>query len=342
MGEEDTTSFSAQLRRYRKRAGLTQEVLAEKAGLGVNTVGNLERDVSQPYRETVKALASALELSAQERIDFAAAAGRRGSMSIRDAQAESAHETGASDGNAHAGRHTVTPQPLAAVAQRPASPLSTLREYGRRHGMRRAGLLLAAAIAAVALTITVIAWPRQVDHAGVDGPQPDANGVACGVEAGWPVLCMRSRGVPVYALQYLLNGYKPTYGLIVDGIYGSRTRHAVQDFQAQNRLRRDVLGIAGARTWFALAEQEQAHPGSNGAAVQALQYLLNHYPRASYPYKLAVDGAYGPKTQGAVQDFEASARLHTAGVMTPKAWRALVCAASSACQRWTRSHPTGY
>src|SRR5947209_20241332 len=73
---DDAAPFSALLRSYRKRAGLTQEMLAEKAGLGVNTIGNLERAVSAPYRDTVAALATALELAADEQATFAAAADR--------------------------------------------------------------------------------------------------------------------------------------------------------------------------------------------------------------------------------------------------------------------------
>ncbi len=47
---QHSTSFGEQLRRYRELAGLTQEQLAEKAGLTPKAVGALERgERRQPY-----------------------------------------------------------------------------------------------------------------------------------------------------------------------------------------------------------------------------------------------------------------------------------------------------
>ncbi|GHH36244.1 ATP-binding protein [Lentzea cavernae] len=65
------------LRRHRIAAGLTQEALAEKAGLSGQAVGALERgDRRHPHRETVLRLAGALGLGADDRAEFAAAAAR--------------------------------------------------------------------------------------------------------------------------------------------------------------------------------------------------------------------------------------------------------------------------
>ena len=73
------TSFGEQLRRLRERAGLTQEELAERAGLTGKGVGALERGVRRhPYPHTVRALADALELSAAERAALIALLPRRG------------------------------------------------------------------------------------------------------------------------------------------------------------------------------------------------------------------------------------------------------------------------
>src|SRR3712207_6591719 len=67
-------SFGAQVRQYRERAGLTQEALAERAGLTVNAISALERGTRrQPYLHTVTALATALALSAQEHAGLLAA-----------------------------------------------------------------------------------------------------------------------------------------------------------------------------------------------------------------------------------------------------------------------------
>ncbi|HRD64248.1 MAG TPA: helix-turn-helix transcriptional regulator, partial [Nocardioides sp.] len=71
-------SFAALLRRQREAAGLTQAELADRAGLGVRTVSNLERGVnSSPYPSTVRLLAEALELAPVELDALVAAARRR-------------------------------------------------------------------------------------------------------------------------------------------------------------------------------------------------------------------------------------------------------------------------
>jgi predicted ATPase/DNA-binding XRE family transcriptional regulator len=58
-----TRSFAELLKRHRALAGLSQEELAERAGLGVRTVSDLERGVARwPYPETIALLARALGL----------------------------------------------------------------------------------------------------------------------------------------------------------------------------------------------------------------------------------------------------------------------------------------
>ena len=61
-------SFGARLRRLRERSGLTQEELAERAGLSSNAIGALERgERRHPYPHTVGVLAAALDLGPDER-----------------------------------------------------------------------------------------------------------------------------------------------------------------------------------------------------------------------------------------------------------------------------------
>src|SRR5207248_5652974 len=63
-----SVSFGTALRRLRARSGLTQDQLAERAGLSAKAISALERGERQrPYPHTVRALAGALNLSAQER-----------------------------------------------------------------------------------------------------------------------------------------------------------------------------------------------------------------------------------------------------------------------------------
>jgi tetratricopeptide (TPR) repeat protein/transcriptional regulator with XRE-family HTH domain len=61
-------SFGSALRVLRERARLTQEQLAERAGLSTNAISALERGARRrPYPSTVRALAEALRLSDEER-----------------------------------------------------------------------------------------------------------------------------------------------------------------------------------------------------------------------------------------------------------------------------------
>jgi tetratricopeptide (TPR) repeat protein/transcriptional regulator with XRE-family HTH domain len=62
------------LRRYRVAAGLTQEELAERAGLSARGISDLERGVKAvPRRDTVQMLAAALRLTPEQRARFEAA-----------------------------------------------------------------------------------------------------------------------------------------------------------------------------------------------------------------------------------------------------------------------------
>ncbi|HEV2460376.1 MAG TPA: helix-turn-helix domain-containing protein, partial [Ktedonobacterales bacterium] len=74
---EDLTStrFGERLRRARQAAGLTQAELAERAGLSVRGINDLERGARQhPRRDTVALLAQALGLAGDGRVAFEASA----------------------------------------------------------------------------------------------------------------------------------------------------------------------------------------------------------------------------------------------------------------------------
>ena len=63
MATTNVETFGALLRRFRLAAGLTQETLAERAGLSTRGVQDLERGVRlMPRAETVRLLADALGL----------------------------------------------------------------------------------------------------------------------------------------------------------------------------------------------------------------------------------------------------------------------------------------
>ena len=111
-------SFADVLRRLRERAGLTQEELAERAALTAHAVSALERGArTRPYPHTVRALADALGLGADDR------------AALQDAVR----------------RRTAAPSPAAegAGAPRPALPVPPTPLLGRQRDLEVvAGLLV--------------------------------------------------------------------------------------------------------------------------------------------------------------------------------------------------------
>jgi tetratricopeptide (TPR) repeat protein/transcriptional regulator with XRE-family HTH domain len=76
---EEAGGFGARLRSFRRLAALTQEELAERSGVSVRTIGNLEHGrAHRPYRSTCEALADALELHGTARAQFVATGRRPG------------------------------------------------------------------------------------------------------------------------------------------------------------------------------------------------------------------------------------------------------------------------
>ena len=70
-----TGSFGELLRRRRQAAGLTQEALAERAGVSAKAISDLERDPDRtPRLDTVVLLADALGLDRAERQSLLAVA----------------------------------------------------------------------------------------------------------------------------------------------------------------------------------------------------------------------------------------------------------------------------
>ncbi len=75
MAIASSSTFGALLRRHRLTAGLTQEGLAERAGISARGVQDLERGIhAAPRPDTVRMLADALEMDATARTELIAAA----------------------------------------------------------------------------------------------------------------------------------------------------------------------------------------------------------------------------------------------------------------------------
>jgi transcriptional regulator with XRE-family HTH domain len=67
---EDPIGFGPLLRQYRIAAGLTQEALAERTGLGVRSIQHLEGGAHLPHRETVGRLIKGLGITGEDRSVF--------------------------------------------------------------------------------------------------------------------------------------------------------------------------------------------------------------------------------------------------------------------------------
>lgn len=129
------------LRRYRTRAGLSQQELAERAGLTVNGVGQLERGIRRrPQPHTLRALAAALNLSDAEWTLLLAGA-REGASSSE----EQADQAGPPAGDVPA-----LPPPKAVPPGKLPAPLTSF--VGRERELAAAGSLLARGVRLLTLT----------------------------------------------------------------------------------------------------------------------------------------------------------------------------------------------
>src|SRR5215813_12940293 len=94
MSAMDNPNFATLLRRYRRRRGLTQQDLAESAGISTASVSLLERGVTQaPQKATVDMLSAALALPPQEAAEFLAKARRSYQVEQDDAPQSSPEDT---------------------------------------------------------------------------------------------------------------------------------------------------------------------------------------------------------------------------------------------------------
>lgn len=81
------SGFGAHLRRYREAAGLSQEDLAERAGLAAKAIGALERgERRRPYPRTVQVLADALALDDAQRRQLIASISRAPMLGVTDGE----------------------------------------------------------------------------------------------------------------------------------------------------------------------------------------------------------------------------------------------------------------
>lgn len=85
MGTQGASTLGSVLRALREGAGLSQEELAERAGLSPHAISALERGTrTRPYPHTLRALAAALELTEDERATLLAAVPARSARQTTD------------------------------------------------------------------------------------------------------------------------------------------------------------------------------------------------------------------------------------------------------------------
>jgi len=122
--------------------------------------------------------------------------------------------------------------------------------------------------------------------------------------------------VDILLLQQALNDLGANPKLVVDGLYGPRTKQAVKRFQKQVKV--TVDGIVGPVTNAAIQQRLEAKkkkkPLENKENILWLQKALNDL--GAIP-KLVVDGIDGPLTKQAVKHFQASAKINADGVAGP-------------------------
>ena len=62
--------FGTRLQELRQRAGLTQEQLADKIGVTIESVSNMERGIHGPKFETLENIASVLKVPVKKLFEF--------------------------------------------------------------------------------------------------------------------------------------------------------------------------------------------------------------------------------------------------------------------------------
>ncbi|MEU0581586.1 peptidoglycan-binding protein [Streptomyces griseoincarnatus] len=129
----------------------------------------------------------------------------------------------------------------------------------------------------------------------------------------WPQLKSGSRGTDVRTAQHLLSA--AGHNVTADGAFGPRTAGAVKAFQKRHGLKAD--GIVGSNTWHKLVRT--IRQGSRGQAVKAAQVQL-----AAAGHNVTADGAFGPRTAGAVKAFQKRHGLKADGIVGPNTWHKLV------------------
>jgi WD40 repeat protein/transcriptional regulator with XRE-family HTH domain len=319
VSEQPGLDFAGLLRLLRERALLTQEELAEAAGLSPRGVSDLERGIHRTARkDTAVLLAEALRLSGPARELFVAAA--LGRAPAAEVLAASGGPPGAGGPGGHAG-----------TRQRAGSPYRGLKAFG----IQDAGLFFgreAATTAVLERMAHLVAGPGVLVVSGVSGagkssllaagvlPRLRAAGLAGVPEAaGWPCVVFTPTRAP---LEELALRVAPLAGADAAGVrrgldadpagFALTARQAAlaappgpgREDEREPRQRRVVLVVDQFEELFTQCDQE----GQRRAFITALHAAAStgHAPAALVVLGVRADFeahcADYPQLAGAVQD----------------------------------------
>jgi len=198
---DDAAAFGERLRARRQSTGLSQEELAERSGLSIRAISNLERGRTRwPHPDSVRRLADALRLRGEARGEFLATADRR---LLRNATASAVVMP---DGHqAQAGGGQIVPRQLPGPVRQFVgrdSEIAALTGLLKSAGSAPAALVILAigGTAGVGKTALAIHWAHQVAgqfpdgqlYVNLRGYDPDEPVPASDALAGF----LRALGVP--------------------------------------------------------------------------------------------------------------------------------------------------
>lgn len=115
--------FGRLLRGYRLRAGRTQEELAERSGISAHTISVLESGRRRPRLSTLAALATGLDLSADDRAGLTGAANAAPTIPPTDPVPAAATQTTDALGTRVLAARLEDAEPLLTLGQPSARPL---------------------------------------------------------------------------------------------------------------------------------------------------------------------------------------------------------------------------
>lgn len=132
-----------------------------------------------------------------------------------------------------------------------------------------------------------------------------------------PTLQNGSTGSDVKRLQRILVELKILDYTGIDGSFGSETEAAVKSFQQSSAL--TVDGVVGPMTWQALPADPDTPELANGSAGSEVASMQQPLKNAGY-YAGAIDGVFGPDTEGAVRSYQSDHGVIADGIVGDETW----------------------